>query len=73
MRGAIVMSTSKDEKIGGFDRWEVKCDMETLQKAHQIKQDPKKMKAIGELAKEKLGELAHVVAHTEMSEKEGKN
>ena len=40
-----------------------------LDRKHEIAE---KMKAIGELAKEKLGELAQVVAHTEMSEKEGK-
>jgi hypothetical protein len=71
MRGAIAVRSS-EEKIGGFDRWEVRNHMETLEKAHKIKADTKMMKAIGELAKEKLGELAHIVAHTEMSGKEAK-
>ncbi len=67
MKGVIVMAKSDgmDEKINGMDKWEVKCAMETLAKAHEIKKDKKLMEAIGMLAKEKMTTMASIVAHVE--------
>ncbi len=76
MKGAIVMSSPKmlkeDEKINGFDRWDVKSSMEALARAKRIKEDKKLMEAIGILAKERLEEMAHVIAHVEQSKDDKK-
>lgn len=56
----------KDEKkINGFDRWDVRNAMDTLAKAECIKKDTKMMEAVGVLAKERLEEMAHVIAHVD--------
>ena len=56
----------KDEKkINGFDRWDVRSAMESLARAESIKKDTKLMEAIGILAKERLEEMAYVIAHVE--------
>ena len=55
----------KSEKINGIDKWDVRCAMETLQRAETIKNDKKMMAAVGVLAKEELTAMASVVAHTE--------
>ena len=63
MSPAIKMK--EDEKINGLEKWDVKCAMESLARAESIKKDPKLMVAIGILAKERLEEMAHVIAHVE--------
>ena len=71
MKGAVPMATNKleeDKKINGFERWDVRCSMDTLAKAHTIKKDKKLMEAIGILAKERMEEMAHVLGHVEKAE-----
>jgi hypothetical protein len=53
------------EKINGIDKWDVTCAMESLARAASVKKDPKLMAAVGILAKERLEEMAHVMAHVD--------
>jgi hypothetical protein len=62
-------STERVEKINGIDKWVVKCAMESLAQAESIKKDTKLMEAIGILAKERLEEMAHVIAHVDHATK----
>ena len=69
MKGAgIAMKVPMEEqKINGFDRWDVKSAMECIGRAKRIQEDKKMMEAIGMLAKERLEEIGHVLHHVEMS------
>jgi hypothetical protein len=44
----------KKEMIGGFDKWEVEGWARTLIDAEEIKSNPKKMKAVAPLVKDKI-------------------
>jgi hypothetical protein len=46
-------------------KWQVEDDLRTLQRAIEIKRDPKRLKAAKELAKEKLTEMASVASEGE--------
>ncbi|MGA2160273.1 MAG: hypothetical protein ABSG90_13805 [Dehalococcoidia bacterium] len=72
MKGAnIVMKVPMEEqKINGFDRWDVKSAMECLSRAYIIKKDTKMMEAIGILAKERLEETAGILHHVDEAKKE---
>jgi hypothetical protein len=60
---------SKDEKINGIDKWEVKDAMHTLQRAEELKGDKKMMAAIAILAKE---HIEHAKSIGKIAEKESK-
>lgn len=49
-------------RITPDDKWQVEDDLRTLQRAEEIKKDPKRMKACQEMAKEKMTQMAGVVA-----------
>jgi hypothetical protein len=48
-------STSKDS---GYDKWQAKEDLHTVQESKRIQADPKRMAAVRRCAKEKLSEMA---------------
>lgn len=54
----------KTRSIGpvGDDKWQVEDDLRTLQRAEEIKKDPQRMKKCQEMAKEKMTQMACVVA-----------
>ena len=54
-----------EKKINGFDQWTVRDAMRTLEEAHRIQKDVELMKAVGELAKEKMAAMAHMASHAE--------
>jgi hypothetical protein len=45
----------KEKKYGKFDEWEIKCAVDDLIKAEEIKNDKEKMKYVYPLLQEKLG------------------
>lgn len=45
--------------------WEVESDLRTLLEAEKIKKDPKRMKAVKEMAKKKMEDMVNVAADKE--------
>lgn len=56
---------AKNSSVEPSDKWEIEDNLRTLQRAEEIKRDPKKMKQCRELAKQKMTEMACVVAEGE--------
>ena len=56
----------KSDKIGGFDKWGIKNDFETLTSAREILDDEKKVKAIKIYAKERIAATAEVAAQLDL-------
>lgn len=59
------MAKKASNKISGmspFDdsKWQADDDLRTLQRALEIKKDPKRLKRAQDLAKEKLAEMAKI-------------
>lgn len=51
----------KDEEA----RWQCENDMRTLMEAEKIKKDPKRMKAVQQMAKEKMMAVAAIASEAE--------
>lgn len=43
-----------EKKYGKYDEWEIKCDVDCLLKAEEIKADKEKMKYVGPMLMEKM-------------------
>ena len=55
------LSSWKDEEA----RWQCEQDMRTLMDAEKIKKDPKRMKAVQQMAKEKMMAVASLASELE--------
>jgi len=55
----------KQEKINGFDKWEIENNLDSLIKAREILKDPKRVAAIRTLAKKRKDAAAEVEAQLE--------
>jgi hypothetical protein len=51
----------KQKKYGKFDEWEIKCAVDTLQQAEEIKADAEKMKHVGPLLQKKVTTLQKTI------------
>ena len=63
------MAKAKGAMVDVANDWQVEDDLRTLQRAMEIKKDPKRMAKVKELAKMRLEENAHVVGQVADSEK----
>lgn len=48
--------------------WQTEDDLRTLQRAREIEKDPKRLKRVQDLAKEKLQEMAEISVEAEEKE-----
>ena len=55
----------EEEKIEGFEKWKVEGDLSSLQTAEEIRNDSKRMKAVGILAERKLQPLRRLARKAE--------
>ena len=67
MGGEIKEMTEK--KINGFDEWEVKNDLDTLIRAKEIMDNPKKVKAIQQLIVDKKEAIDEVARELKVTKK----
>ena len=64
--------SDKEEKIGGYDKWEIESCYDTLIKAKEILADEKKVAAVKIYAKEAQEAAAKVSAELDLEKTEGK-
>lgn len=65
MKGELTVAANKEEKIGGFNKWEVSQWLSTLTESEELKRDKKKMAAVLLLAKKKEADTARVASQLE--------
>lgn len=56
---------AKSLEVSSSDSWRVESDLNTLLEAEKIEKDPKRMKKVRELAKQRMLEVAGVAAEGE--------
>ena len=66
------MSTKENEKIGGFDKWEISSAYETLENAKAIMADAKKVAAIRIYAAKRVKATEEVAAQLKLEKRVGK-
>ncbi len=54
--------------VGSDQRWQAEDDLRTLQNACMIRKDPKRLKAVQALAREKLVEMGKILGEGETGE-----
>lgn len=62
---ATPVENEKEKKYGKFDEWEIKCAVEDLLKAEEIKADKEKMKYVYPLMQEKLDKTKKAIGSLE--------
>lgn len=62
----------KEEQIGGFDKWQITSDYDTLTRAREILDDKKKVAAIRIYAKQAQDAAAEVAAQLKIEKTVGK-
>ena len=63
---------SKEEKIGGFEKYQIESAFETLERAREILADDKKVAAIKIYAKKRITATAEVAAQLNLEKTVGK-
>lgn len=65
MKVEIEASEEKEKKYGKFDEWEIKCAVDTLINAEEIKNDAAKMEYVKPLLKEKMEGMSKAITSLE--------
>ncbi len=64
--------STKSEKIGGFDKWDIESAFDTLERAREILADDKKVKAIRIYAAKRVKATEEVAAQLKLEKRVGK-
>ncbi len=70
--GGIDVSTKENEKIGGYDKWDIESAFETLENAKAIMADAKKVAAIRLYAVKRVKATEEVTAQLNLEKTVGK-
>lgn len=59
---ASIPNEEKEKKYGKYDEWEIKCAVDTLLNAEEIKKDSEKMAYVKPLLDEKMNNLSKAIS-----------